>query len=134
MTAVVIDYAGICSSEEGKKAVSEKRSGKFVQIRNDDREYLVFSTADLTPYHADIVERFCREKGLHGTYDGARKRFDISDTAWVIAGGGKFEIDKEQRYIRLYDNSMAYGRFDSQKLSEKIRGTDLPKDLEIRIE
>jgi len=34
-------------------------------------------------------------------------------------GGGKFEIDKAEKHIRLYDNSMAYGRFDIEGLKKR---------------
>ena len=134
MTVVIVDYAGLGGPEKGSRKVPGRLSGKFVQIRNGDKEYLVFSTADRAPYHADIVRLLCREKGLDGVYDEGRKRFDISEPGWIIAGGGKFEIDGVQRYVRFYDNSMAYGRFDSGQLKEKLHSADMLKGFEIRIE
>lgn len=97
-----------------------KSEGKFVQIRTGNTEYLVFSTKEISPYHADIVERFCREKGIPGSYNGQGKKFIIHDPQWVVCGGGKFEINAAEKYVRLYDNSMAYGRFVSEGLKEKI--------------
>lgn len=117
-----------------KTSIPAARSGKFVQVRHDDIEYLVFSPKEFSPYHADILERFCRERSIDGSYQGGKKRFDIHDAEWVIVGGGKFEIDEAKRYVRFYDNSMAYGRFESRGLRDKIRRSDMFKDYEVKIE
>jgi len=133
MNVILIDYSELSYSREAKGAVPAKRSGKFVQIRNRATEYLVLAPKEFAPYHADIVERFCREKGLSGSFHGEGKRFDIHDPAWVIVGGGKFELDKAEKHIRFYDNSMAYGRFDSQGLKEKILSMDELSDYTLTI-
>jgi hypothetical protein len=131
---VFIDYSERYSSDAKKASVPDKRSGKFVQLRRDGVEYLVFSSPGLTPYHADIVERFCRDRDIDGVYNATKKRFDIQDPAWSVAGGGKFEIDRVGRRIRLYDNSMAYGRFDSKGLREKVIQVETLKDYAVLIE
>jgi hypothetical protein len=120
MNIAIVDYSEFYYSSMLKTDLPDVRSGKFVQIRNDDTEYLVFSPAQLTPYHAGLIERFCLEAGLEGSYDSERKRYNIHDPAWVIVGGGKFEIDRIKETVRLYDDSMAYGKFDSEGLKEKI--------------
>lgn len=134
MNVIFIDYSEIYYSSVAKTAMPDKLTGKFVQIRNDNTEYLIFSPKEFTPYHANLVERFCLETGLNGSYNTEGKRFDIYDPAWVIVGGGKFEIDKTGKYIRLYDNSMAYGRFDSKGLKEKILLIDEMSDYKVQIE
>ena len=133
MSFVFIDYAD--RNDLGKeKALPIKRAGKFVQIRHDDMEYLIFSPKELTPYHANIVERFCRENALNGSYVGEEKRFAIYEPRWAVAGGGKFEIDGQVGFIRLYDNSMAYGRFDAVGLREKLSTIEELKRYNVRIE
>jgi hypothetical protein len=121
MNVIFIDFSETYYSTVAKVAVPDILNGKFVQIRNSTTEYLVFAPKDYASYHADIVERFCSERGLTGSYDSDRKRFEIYDPGWVVAGGGKFETDRDEKRLRLYDNSMAYGRFDSKGLLEKIR-------------
>jgi hypothetical protein len=133
MNVILIDYSEIYYSTIMKTAVPDRLAGKFVQIRNSTTEYLVFAPKELAPYHADIVERFCSEKGLSGHYDSERKRFEIHDPGWVIAGGGKFETDKAEKRIRLYDNSMAYGRFDTEGLREKILSLEGMSDYRVQI-
>jgi hypothetical protein len=120
---VIIDYSGFLSPPFAGETASDRAAGKFVQIRNNDTEYLIFSSREITPYHADLVERFCEERNIPGQYVRERKRYDIHDPEWVVAGGGKFETDSEKKSILLYDNSMAYGRFDAKGLKEKIQRT-----------
>ncbi len=120
MTVIFIDYSELYYQHTAETAVPEKRNGKFVQIRNNDNEYLVFSPKELAPFHSDIVKRFCMEKGIGGAFDDERKRFIISDPAWTVIGGGKFELDTVKKRLRLYDNSMAYGKFDAKGLAGEM--------------
>ncbi|MEW6587500.1 MAG: hypothetical protein AB1442_18065 [Nitrospirota bacterium] len=120
MKFVIVDYSeiyygGIAKIERPKKIV-----GKFVQLRHADTEYLVFSPKEFTRYHADLVEKFCSDRGIDGTYNSRVKRFDIHDPSWTVTGGGKFEADVDGKRLRLYDDSMAYGKFVSKGLKEKI--------------
>jgi hypothetical protein len=117
---VFIDYAKLYYREMMRTEVPSVFSCKFVLIRHGSTEYLVFSPRDFTKYHADIVERFCFDNGIEGTYDGEGKRYDIIDRAWSVLGGGKYEINAEKKSIRLYDDSMAYGKFDKQTIADQI--------------
>ena len=114
--------------------VPERYAGKFVQIRKGLTEYLVLSPKEFTRFHADIVSRFCTDRKIPGVFNGRSKSFDIHDPSWVVAGGGKFEIDRGKKYLRLYDNSMAYGKFDRRGLKEKIFGIAKLSDYEVQIE
>ena len=120
MAIVLIDYSHLYYTLIARTEIPPARSGKFVQIRHGSTEYLVFSPKEFTKYHANIVERFCLDKGIEGGYDSGGKRYDIADSAWVVDGGGKYEINMNKKTIKLYDNSMAYGKFDIPGLREKI--------------
>lgn len=78
--------------------------------------YLVLSPREFTKYHANIVARFCLDKDIEGSYDSRKEKFTIPDQAWIIVGGGKFERDIDKKAIKLYDNSMVYGKFDATGL------------------
>jgi hypothetical protein len=117
---IFIDYSEVYYSTVAGTDMPDRRAGKFVQIRNNNTEYLIFSPKEFTRYHADIVERFCTERGIVGLYNNTNKRFDILDPGWVVIGGGKFEMVRTTKYIRLYDDSMVYGRFDTKGLKKKI--------------
>ncbi|MEK6651892.1 MAG: hypothetical protein AABY50_03080 [Nitrospirota bacterium] len=133
MDVAFVDYIETYYSNKAKTPVPDKINGKFVQIRNNQTEYFVFSPKELTLYHANIVERFCLERGLKGAYAGEGKRFDIREPGWEVVGGGKFDIDKSQKQIRLYDTSLAYGRFDLKGLKEKIRSAGKLPDYSVVI-
>ena len=105
----LIDYSKTYYAETAPKGMPDKYAGKFVQITKGQTEYLVFSPKESTRFHADILERFCTEREIYGAHNSQKKSFDILDPAWVVEGGGKFEIDRKKKHIRLYDDSMAYG-------------------------
>ena len=129
----IIDYSRRNQPDTKQAAPPARRSGKFVQVLHGETEYFVFSSREISPYHADILERFCRERSIEGVYEEGGKRFRILDAEWIIVGGGKFEIDENERYIRLYDNSMAYGRFDDKGLRDKIRHNGMLENFEVLI-
>jgi len=131
---IFIDYSETYYMNVAKTALPESRAGKFVQIRKKATEYLVFSPKEFAPYHADLVGRFCSDKGIKGSYSDEGKRFNIHNTAWAVIGGGRFEMNIAKRYIRLYDNSMAYGRFDPAGLKEKILSVDELSGYDVKIE
>ncbi len=117
---IVIDYTPFYYASLARTSAPPATAGKFVQIRHGADRYLVFSPKELTKYHANIVERFCMDTGIEGSYDGKREKFTIADQAWAIVGGGKFERDDEKKAIKLYDESMAYGKFDATGLQEML--------------
>ena len=123
MLMTFIDYTPFYYTSYAGTPVPAITTGKFVQIRNANTLYLVFSPKEFTRYHANIVERFCMDKGIEGSYDSKREKFAITDQSWQIIGGGKFERDANKKTIKLYDNSMAYGKFDVPGLKETLSAT-----------
>lgn len=116
----LIDYTPFYYTSIAQTPVPSTVAGKFVQIRNGNTLYIVFSPKDFTKYHANIVERFCMDKGIEGSYDTKREKYAITDQSWQIVGGGKFEWDANKKAIKLFDNSMAYGKFDAAGLEEML--------------
>lgn len=120
MPFVFIDYTPFYFATIVGAAVPRELTGKFVQLRNGTTTYLVLSPRELTKYHAHIVERFCMDKGIEGSFDAKGERFLIHDRSWEIIGGGKFDRDENKKAIKFYDNSMAYGRFDGKGLKQAL--------------
>lgn len=120
MKTVVINYNAADSWGGTPAAVPTHITGKFLQIAHNNTEYLIFSPKEITAYHADILERFCRERDIKGSYDMERKCYEVDDPSLTVEGGGKFEIDTVVRSIRIYDDSMAYGKFNPSGLREKV--------------
>jgi len=115
-----VDYSAKYYCAILKNPLPQRWGGKFVQVSRGETEYIIFAPKEFAAYHADIVKHFCDERCIDGTYNHTEKRFDIVDPAWTITGGGKFEIDRAQRTIRLFDNSLAYGKYDRRGLREKL--------------
>ncbi len=134
MDVILIDYSESSHYREAGVPLSSNLSGKFVQIRHRTTEYLVLAPREVASFHADIVERFCREKGLHGSRNSEGNRYDIFEPAWVIVGGGKFDLDREKKHIRFYDNSMAYGKFNRKGFKGKIVSIGALSDYSADIE
>jgi len=120
MQFLIIHYSELYCAQRACSLKPGKIIGKFVQIRHNSTEYLIFSPKEFTKYHADIVKRFCRDRGIDGVYNDQLKRFDIHDPSWDILGGGKFEMDQGKSILRLYDNSMVYGKFNASGLKKNI--------------
>jgi len=118
MPTILIDYTPFYYTSLAAAPVPAVVIGKFVQIRNGNTLYLVLSPKEFTKYHANIVERFCMDKSIEGRYDVKREKFTIMDRSWQIVGGGKFERDTNKKAVKLYDNSMAYGKFKATGLKE----------------
>jgi hypothetical protein len=118
MSTVLIDYTPFYYASLAGTPIPAVIAGKFIQVRNGDTLYLILSPKGFAKYHANIVERFCADRGIVGNYDAKREMFTISDRKWQIIGGGRFEWDTNKKNIRLYDNSMAYGKFEATGLKE----------------
>jgi hypothetical protein len=120
MPLALIDYTPFYYTSVAGTGVPSVTTGKFVQILLGDTMYLVLSPRELTKYHSNIIERFCMDKGIEGSFDAKREKFTITDQAWRIVGGGKFERDENKKAIKFYDDSMAYGKFDGTGLQEAL--------------
>lgn len=100
----------------------KRRGGKFVQILDEinDNEYLILSPKDLSIYHANIVERFCAQKCIEGSYNGKKDFFTIHDNDWDVIGGGIWMIDDAKKTLELSGVSQRYGAFEASGLKSKI--------------
>jgi len=134
MKFILIDYSGLFYKTIAKKNTPVKRSGKFIQIRNNDMEYLVLSPKDLAVYHANIVERFCIEKGVAGTYNPKRDHYQINEPHWDIAGGGIWTINEKEKSLNFSGSSQAYGKFDRRELREKVLSVKSMADYIVKID
>jgi hypothetical protein len=120
MTFTILDYCDFYYKNIAKTALPPVRSGKFAQISSMEDEYLILSPKLFSEYHADIVERFCELHEIDGHYDKVRYVFKIHYNKWKVKGGGRWLMDDNVRVLNLFDDSKAYGRFDSKGMIEKI--------------
>lgn len=117
-----IDYSGLYFTGIKKTGLPKKRGGKFVQIFDgaNGHEYLVLSPGELSVYHANIVERFCAQRKIEGSYNSKKDFFDIRDGAWTVAGGGVWTMDDDKKILELAGASLGYGPFEAAGLKSRI--------------
>lgn len=61
----------------------------------------MLSPPELSSFHANIVKRFCLTQNVEGRHTTERKdKFEITDPAWTIIGGGKWTINEVARTMR----------------------------------
>ncbi len=133
MKFLFIDYSSYYYTSVLRVAVPPVRGGKFVLLRNGNTEYLILAPKDLSGYHADIVDRFCKQYDIAGVYDRGAKHFEIFDRNWNVAGGGMWRIDDKNKELNLYGASQAYGRFDEKGLLENILNVGALSGYNIKI-
>jgi len=134
MSFQLIEYSEYYFKELAGEPVPESRGGKFVQLRNNDAEFIVMSPALLSKYHANIVERFCNLNNLDGYWNSGKTSYQFVDVAWSVVGGGKWMINSNEKTLELGSSSQAYGRFDSAGLKKKILSLKTMKDYLVTIE
>jgi hypothetical protein len=115
-----LDYSEIYYRAIGKTSIPDKRLGKFVQIRNNEKEYLVLSPKGLSVYHANIVERFFTQRKIKGNYNSKGDYYEIDENGWVVLGGGIWAISETDRLLHLSGSSQAYGQYDRRGLRERL--------------
>lgn len=131
---ILIDYSEVFFRTISKSHIPSERGGKFIQIRNENTEYLVLSPRELSSFHANIIERFCMLNGLTGEYTTKKMdEYDITDPDWIIIGGGKWFFNDHEKWIHLFDKSGVYGKFDHTGLRDKILSSENFKEYDIRI-
>ncbi len=128
----IIDYSSLWFCDINKEPLPAKRNGKFILLINETSRWAVFSPKALSPYHANIAERFCSQQNIPGTYNAAKSKYYISDPTWNINGGGRWDIDDEQNLLTIYGSSDAYGSLDLHGLSRMIEETGKYENVWVR--
>lgn len=115
-------------------AASLPTRGKFVQLGLSGKAYLLFAPKSLHEWHNQIVQHFLDELSLSNQWFGP-EHLEIDSDAVTVTGGGRFEVDYAQKFLRLFGASQAYGRFDESTLVQQIASADHPfSDYRLLIE
>jgi hypothetical protein len=132
MSFVIIDYSELHFSSLKNAKLPFNRSGKFVQIRHFEAEYLLLSPIELSPYHANIAGRFFSKENIKGRFNKKKDYFELLDPEWEIVGGGMWTINEEEKSLVFFGSSQAYGKYDCGRLKENIFGLQGFKDYSVR--
>ncbi len=101
-------------------------AGKFLQVRLDGEEWLVFAPRQRHRFHNQLLAELLAERGTPYRWEGGGTVLAFEDEGVEVVGGGRFEADTEARTLVLWDESAAYGRFDAEGLAERIAAATHP--------
>ena len=87
------------------------QSGKFIVMLHKNHLHVVFSSIDLTPYHADIVCKYLLDNHLAEVESMGRGQCEILDAGWEILGGGLFLFHPQDKTLSFMEKSTAYGKY-----------------------
>lgn len=115
-----IDYSEAYFRQLNESEIPQVREGKFVQLKNDENEYIVFAPKGLCKYHSDIVARFgeIESESVAMSTRGDFAEFDNPE--WKIIGGGKMRINDDDKTIDMTGASQVYGPFRKDGLAERL--------------
>jgi len=120
MGITIIDYSQVYFEELLNEAIPSKRGGKFVVMVCGSQRFAVFSPAELSKYHANIVERFLMRHGVRGNYNPKGDDFSFGSEKWSVEGGGHWYLDMDEDFIELWGNSQIYGSLDLGALAKEL--------------
>ncbi|MDZ4723184.1 MAG: hypothetical protein SGI97_04675 [candidate division Zixibacteria bacterium] len=94
---------------------------KFVLLANRSNLFLLIGPVSDYPYHAHLVNRFCREREIPSGWVAGNSRVEIFDTHHKIRGGGWMKIEQSEKRLEIYGHSTAYGRFSEEDLDSILK-------------
>lgn len=121
MKTEVIDYTEDSSTETEATSGGGSLGCKFVLAARADCLYLLVGPLTKFRYHANLVERFCDERGIASAWLQKPDVLQVVDADVRILGGGHLEIDRKRRRMKFHGVSRAYGVFNPRDLTELIK-------------
>jgi hypothetical protein len=120
-----IDYCDVYYSVMAGPPRPPRRRGKFVQIIDESAgcTYLILSPAELSVYHADIVERFFALSHRTAVTRVSRDRVTLGGAGWRVAGGGTWVVDDADRSARFAGESAVYGPCHPTDVRQALQAT-----------
>ncbi len=96
------------------------RHGKFVQILEDDAEYLFFACSARCRFHAQIVELVSGMRNWDFRLSQKGDDGNMLTRKVKVLGGGMWELDASSKTLDLHGKSQAYGNYVGIGLKDKI--------------
>ncbi len=95
---------------------------KFLLVSSDDCLYLLFGPLSEFPYHAGLLDRFCKEQQIASSWVKRPDLLEVFDESCEVRGGGYLELDRVQRTVCVSEQSKAYGGFRQADLNRILSG------------
>jgi hypothetical protein len=106
---------------------------KFVLITHGDVIVLLIGPVDLYPYHAALVERYCRDNEIPVSWAHKPDLLEIFDRDVHVRGGGQLDIFPQDGILKIYGFSSAYGPYNSEYLKRFISSHPFFASFSVRV-
>ena len=116
------------NSQDGRLAC------KFLVVSNDDCLYLLFGPLSEFPYHAGLLDRFCKEQQMASSWVKRPDLLEVLDESCEVCGGGYLELDRAQRTVCVSGQSKAYGGFRQPEINRILSGHPMFSELTWTVE
>jgi len=107
---------------------------KFALVRLEDRVSLVFGPISEYPYHASLVEEFCRANMVSSGWERKPDLYGVYDPRCRVLGGGYLELAGSRSAVRFGGASTAYGTYDEEDLRLVVENAAYFVEFEVTIE
>ncbi len=101
-------------------AASAEEQGKFVLLAKGRSLHLVLSPVSLTPYHADIVEKYLVGEGLAEVAGAGEAGCRILSPGWEVHGGGYYHVQGWLHHLVMHGKSTAFGKYRAARLAPHL--------------
>lgn len=105
----VIKYYENSESESPEEKAPSIIFCKFMIIINADTAYFTIGDIGKFPYHANIVDRFCKDRDIPAAWKRKPDVVEIYSEETELKGGGMVDIDENKKILKIYGYSTAYG-------------------------
>ncbi len=100
-------------SGDGFWPSNEVISCKFMILSKGDHYLLIFGDIMEFPYHANLLDGYCRRAAIPRHWVRQPDQLHIEDPQYQVLGGGYLEMDAMRKKVRISGSSKAYGYYDS---------------------
>ncbi len=107
---------------------------KFVLVRMDETVHLVVGPLREFPYHASLVERFCRLHEIASGWEKKPDRYEIFEGDCEILGGGYFDLDPGGRRLSLWGASSVYGSFPAREANLVVESEPIFRGFSVTVQ
>lgn len=128
------DIMNLIDSPNGDPADSKNIVCKFVLVVWQNCLILVIGPVARFPYHANLLEKFCKSHQLPCVWTDRPAMLEVLDQKLRILGGGWAELQPKQKEIRFRGRSTAYGKFNREDLESVLKQDQVCEGFSPRID
>ncbi len=130
----VIDLASHVGVESTPSGTNGHRKCKFILIEYSGSHILVFGDLGSYRYHANLLRRYCEQRGIETSWEHEPDLLESRDPALRVLGGGMLELDTAGKSATFSGASKAYGSCPWRLLETVIVSDPILSAMTVRIE